>query len=234
MLASSFDGPELIHDQCRGVSGAFKRTVQGIQTLLTERKKHKQKSPFFLLCATVSQTNQHHLEEMFNIAARIKPDCLILYLSWFTSKNLGEEHARILKNELGVDAVTWKSYIGQNEKIDVTLLQNTLKKLKKKKYPFPWLLIPSIPLNKLETYYKNPSDFLGYGPCVSPYFMVDIMPNGDVVTCRDYVDVKVGNITEKPLLTIWNDQPFRKFRQVLIKHNGLLPQCSRCCGLMGF
>lgn len=166
MLASSFDGPESIHDQCRGLDGTFQKTIQGIGALLTERKRRKQKSPFFVLCATVSATNQNHLQEMFDIASQTKPDCLILYLSWFTNQNLGEEHARILKEELGVDAVTWKSYIGQNEKIDTQALRSNLEKIAKKKFSFPWFTIPSIPLDQLDIYYHVPADFLGYGPCL--------------------------------------------------------------------
>jgi len=36
------------------------------------------------------------------------------------------------------------------------------------------------------------------------------------------------------LLEIWNDKGFVKFRKLLIRKGGTLPQCSRCCGLMGF
>jgi radical SAM protein with 4Fe4S-binding SPASM domain len=74
----------------------------------------------------------------------------------------------------------------------------------------------------------------GYNKCITPFLEVNVMPNGDVVTCRDYIDVKVGNITEKKLLGIWNDEDFKRFRKLLISRGGLLPQCTRCCGLMGF
>lgn len=234
LLTVSLDGPEKIHDQCRGVPGTFKKTTNGINIFMEERKKQGGNLPYFILSATISAANQHHLDEVFEVASDIKPDCLILYLSWFTTEEIGLRHQAILKQELGMDAVTWKSYIGQNVNIDTQKLHDTLKKISKRKYPFPWFHIPSIPLDQIHTYYREPENFLGYGPCVAPYLMVDIMPNGDVVTCRDYIDVKVGNITQKPLLEIWNDKPFRKFRMLLQKHGGTLPQCSRCCGLMGF
>ena len=48
----------------------------------------------------------------------------------------------------------------------------------------------------------------GFGKCVTPFLEVNIMPNGDVVTCRDYIDVKVGNIAENKLLDIWNNDGF--------------------------
>lgn len=234
MLTSSFDGPREIHDKCRGVPGTFDKTVTGISAFLSERRKQRRSLPYFLLSATVSAANQNSLEEMFEIASELNPDCLILYLSWFTTETAGHRHASILKRELGVDAVTWKSYIGQNKEIDAPALMESLRNLSNRKFPFPWFHIPTIPLESISAYYNDPENPLGYGPCVSPWLMVDIMPNGDVVTCRDYVDVCVGNITKKSLPEIWNDTPFRKFRQLLQKQGGLLPQCGRCCGLMGF
>ncbi len=234
MLASSFDGPEEIHDQCRGIRGTFQQTVKGIRELKLERKRQSVNTPYFMLSSTISSTNQHKLEELFETAASIGPECLLLYLSWFTTEDIGKRHQKILKEELGVDAVTWKSYIGQNVNIDTEKLKETLAKISKKKYPFMWFPIPNISLNKLDTYYNEPQDFMGYSNCIAPYLMIDIMPNGDVVTCRDYIDVKVGNIMEDKLLDIWNNQKFKDFRKVLKKHGGVLPQCSRCCGLMGF
>ena len=74
----------------------------------------------------------------------------------------------------------------------------------------------------------------GFDKCITPFLEVNIMPNGDVVTCRDYIDVKAGNISEDKLLDIWNNEKFVKFRKLLIDKKGLLPQCTRCCGLMGF
>jgi radical SAM protein with 4Fe4S-binding SPASM domain len=59
------------------------------------------------------------------------------------------------------------------------------------------------------------------------------MPNGDVATCRDYPDYVCGNIQKQGLLEIWNNDRYRKFRESL-KNDGLLPICSRCCGLMGW
>jgi len=232
MLTCSLDGPEEIHDQARGVPGTFKKTTRGIKLLLEERGKKV--DPYFLISATVSSSNQDHLEDMFDTVSDIGPDGLILYLSWFTTQEIGEKHASILKTEMDVDAVTWKSYIGQNTSIDAHLVRESLEKISKKKYPFGWYPVPFIKPDQIIRYYEKPDDFLGFGPCVAPYLMIDIMPNGDVVTCRDYIDVKVGNIKETPLLELWNNDRFREFRTLLNREGGVLPQCSRCCGLMGF
>ena len=133
-----------------------------------------------------------------------------------------------------MDAETWKSYIGQNTTIKAKQVKEAIEKISKKEYPFGWFPVPFMDTEKIIPYYEEPADFLGFGPCVAPYLMIDIMPNGDVVTCRDYIDVKVGNIQETPLLELWNNDRFREFRSLLNKEGGTLPQCSRCCGLMGF
>lgn len=232
LLTCSLDGPEDVHDACRGIPGTFRKTTAGLKKILNMRGRGSY--PYLAVSATVSSRNQHRLNEMFDTVAEVNPDALLLYLSWFTSSEQGREHARILKEELDVDAHTWQSYIGQNREIDTDQLRQTLRKVSRTDYPFGWFTIPRLKDEHLEPYYREPENFLGFGPCLSPYTMIDIMPNGDVTTCRDYIDVKVGNVTEKPLLEIWNDTGFQEWRKLLHKHDGTLPQCSRCCGLMGF
>jgi hypothetical protein len=54
-----------------------------------------------------------------------------------------------------------------------------------------------------------------------------------VATCRDYPDYVCGNIQRDSILTIWNNDRYRAFRNSL-RDEGLLPICARCCGLMGW
>jgi hypothetical protein len=43
----------------------------------------------------------------------------------------------------------------------------------------------------------------------------------------------VGNIKDATITELWNSPAYRKFRQSLATE-GLMPVCSRCCGLMGY
>ena len=95
--------------------------------------------------------------------------------------------------------------------------------------------MPNLALEEIPTYYENPQEMFGYKRCVAPWFMVDIMPNGDVVTCRDHPDYLVGNIRNDSLLTIYNNERYKAFRNALRdSKDGLFPICARCCGLMGY
>jgi radical SAM protein with 4Fe4S-binding SPASM domain len=234
MVLVSFDGPEEIHDRCRKCPGAYDTAVRGILALNEMKKKHRSAKPFVLTSTTVSRVNAPVLPETFEIGSRLHPDLMVVYLSWFTSEAIGKAHTAILERELGVTPFTWESYAAEFSPEEAALFRDALENVRRKKWPFEYLVVPDLRGDDVARYYTNPEEMFGYGKCVAPFLMIDVMPNGDVTTCRDFIDVKVGNITEKPLLDIWNGEGFVRFRKLLLDHGGLLPQCSRCCGLMGF
>jgi radical SAM protein with 4Fe4S-binding SPASM domain len=234
MILVSFDGPKDVHDQCRNFDGAYDSAAKGLIKIHKIKKEMKSVKPFVLTSTTLSSVNVPVLEETFNIGKEIKPDLMVVYLSWFTSEKIGKAHTKILEDNLNITPYTWKSYAKEFSKEEARSFKDALTRVKEKRWPFPYFIIPDLKEKDFENYYLKPDEFFGFEKCVAPFVMVDIMPNGDVVTCRDYIDVIVGNITEKPLLEIWNDDKFVAWRKLLIKHHGKLPQCSRCCGLMGF
>lgn len=234
MVLISFDGPKEIHDRCRNYEGAYETAVNGILKINEMKEKFHSVNPFVLTSTTISRVNAPFLEDTFGIGKQLKPDLMVVYLSWFTSKEIGKQQAKLLKSKLGITPFTWKAYAAKFSKDDAALFKKQIGKIKRQRWPFEYLIIPDLRTKDIETYYTNPKEMFGYSKCVAPFIMIDVMPNGDVTTCRDFIDIKVGNITEKPLLQIWNDPEFVLFRKLLLDQKGLLPQCSRCCGLMGF
>jgi radical SAM protein with 4Fe4S-binding SPASM domain len=234
MILVSFDGPREIHDQCRNYPGAYDTSVNGLLKLNEMKKKYGSVKPFVLTSTTISRVNAPVLNQTFEIGSRLDPDLMVVYLSWFTSEAIGREHTKILEQNLGITPFTWKSYTAEFSEEDAGLFQKAIRDIKKREWPFPYLIIPDLNDRNIARYYTETSEMFGFDKCAAPFLMIDVMPNGDVTTCRDFIDVKIGNITEKPLLEIWNDEPFVRFRKLLIDRGGLLPQCSRCCGLMGF
>ena len=234
MVLVSFDGPRDIHDSCRNFPGAFDAAVEGIQKLNEMKRKYHSVRPYVMTSTTISSVNAPVLDQTFAIGSRLMPDLMVVYLSWFTSDEIGAAHSGILRETLGVDAFTWKSYARTFAPGEAAAFQEAIIEVKKKDWPFRYIIIPDLEDGELARYYTEPAELFGYSRCAAPFLMVDVMPNGDVTTCRDFIDVKVGNITEQPLLEIWNGKPFVDFRKLLIERGGTLPQCSRCCGLMGF
>ncbi|MFC1692973.1 radical SAM/SPASM domain-containing protein [Candidatus Latescibacterota bacterium] len=234
MILISFDGPEEIHDRCRNFPGAYDTAVRGLLKLNEMKERYKSAKPFVLTSTTISEVNAPHLNKTFEIISELEPDLLVLYLSWFTSEAIGKAQTKLLEEHMSMKPFTWRSYATEFSEETAGLFQKAVIGVKKKKLPLEYLIIPALKDRDIARYYTETSEMFGYSKCVAPFLMIDVMPNGDVTTCRDFIDVKVGNITEKSILKIWNDEPFVRFRKLLIDKGGLLPQCSRCCGLMGF
>jgi radical SAM protein with 4Fe4S-binding SPASM domain len=98
----------------------------------------------------------------------------------------------------------------------------------------PVTLIPSITgEDNLRAYYTDHGNYFGFNQCISIFQAVEVNSNGDLSPCRDYHDYVVGNIKEATITELWNSPAYRKFRQSLATE-GLMPVCSRCCGLMGY
>jgi radical SAM protein with 4Fe4S-binding SPASM domain len=234
MVLVSFDGPRDIHDQCRNLPGAYDTAMRGILKINEMKSVYNRVKPFVLTSTTISQVNAGVLDRTFEIGSELSPDLMVVYLSWFTSEAIGRAQTEIMEKSLGVTPFTWKSYATEFSEEDGRIFRDAIAEVKSKVWPFEYMIIPDIKEKDIPRYYTETEEMFGFSKCVAPFLMIDVMPNGDVTTCRDFIDVKVGNITEKPLLEIWNDAPFVQFRKLLLDHGGLLPQCSRCCGLMGF
>ncbi len=234
LLVVSLDGPEEVHDECRRTKGAYRTLMEGITAVREWRSRLGKARPFIVTSTTLSRKNAGCLEETYEMGRTLNPDIMAVFLSWFTSEQLGEAQQKLLRDALGVEAFTWKAYAREFSVEDANLFMNAMARADSRKWPFERLVIPSLRGTDVRDYYLEPAKMFGFSKCVTPFLEVNVMPNGDVVTCRDYIDVKVGNISEEGLLDIWNNEGFRKFRRLLIEKGGLLPQCTRCCGLMGF
>ncbi|MFQ6064873.1 MAG: radical SAM/SPASM domain-containing protein [Candidatus Bathyarchaeia archaeon] len=235
MVCVSVDGPQKIHDKCRGLEGSFETMKTGVEEIQTIKNNEHKKKPMIFTLTTLWRANYEHLVETIKVSQNFHPDASIVYYSWFTSQEVGEKHSEIIEHEMGITPFAWKSYVRDNTDMNLRELERRVRLVKSTRYDSPVVFVPNISLDQIEPYYKDPTDFLGWSNCLTPWIEANIMPNGDVVSCRDFPDVVMGNLMKDTLLNIFNCKTFRKFRRALSRQpNGVFPLCSRCCGLMGF
>src|SRR5207247_8614868 len=79
-------------------------------------------------------------------------------------------------------------------------------------------------------YYARPEEAFGKTRCLVPWLEAEILPNGDVTPCSDRPDLIVGNVRKEHFQDIWSNDAYRAFRRAM-REDGLVPYCSRCCGL---
>jgi len=235
MICVSFDGPKAIHDKCRGVPGAMDTARKGILAI-QKLKKEKQKSkPGIYIITTISKNNESTLVDTVKLAEKLSPDGMTIYYSWFTKEWIGQKHTKIAEQKLGVTPFAWKGYVRDTSKLNIDKIAEEVQQIKSMKTKVPVLFVPDLKPEQIRTYYTEPENFFGYKKCVSPWFQLDIMPNGDTVTCRDFPDFVTGNVKESSIQEIYNGEKHRKFRRALRSCNdGVFPICARCCGLMGY
>ncbi len=233
-LMLSMDGPEDVHDRIRGLAGCWDTLVGGIRGVVEARRAAGTIKPYIVLLVTISKDNISCFDQILDIGAQLGVDCVTIYYSWFTTEEIGRDHTRIMEQKLGCTPSTWKGYVREPGAVDLKALSSTLHRIRSRRYPFPYIFLPHLKPKDVERYYLEPREMFGYNRCIAPWVMTDLMPNGDVVTCRDYSDYRVGSILEGSLLQIFNNEEYRKFRRVLKERNGLFPICARCCGLMGY
>ncbi len=235
MICVSFDGPKEIHDKCRGVPGALDTAMRGIMEIQKLKKQKKKKRPAIFVITTISKNNESTLLETFNEAEKLGVDGITVYYSWFTREWIGEKHTQIAYEKMGVKPFAWKGYVRDTTVLNFDKIAQQVKEIKSGKFKTPILFVPDLKPEQISKYYMEPENFFGYKKCISPWFQLDIMPNGDTVTCRDHPDFITGNIMESSILEIYNNEKHRKFRRALRScENGVFPICSRCCGLMGY
>ena len=98
----------------------------------------------------------------------------------------------------------------------------------------PVNIIPNVAgVDNLREYYTNHESTFGYNQCISIYQAVELDSNGDMSPCRDYHDYIVGNVRDHTITELWNSEAYRRLRASL-HTEGLMPSCTRCCGLMGY
>ena len=232
-LMLSMDGPPEIHDEIRGMPGCFDMLARNIERLNRLKADRNATKPYVMILSTISRDNAAVLDRIFDMGEELGVGCIIMYYSWFTTEEIGRRHQQVMRHALGCDPVAWKGYLFPFDAIDVAAVQESVRKIRERRYSFPYVFLPELEIEEIPRYYAEPQNFFGYDKCVAPWMVAELMPNGDVATCRDYPDYVTGNIKEESILDIFDGERYWKFRNTLREH-GMFPICARCCGLMGF
>ncbi|MEW6110896.1 MAG: radical SAM protein [Thermodesulfobacteriota bacterium] len=237
----SVDGADAAtHNACRpGANPAvdnFATINQAIEKIREIRADRGQRLPLIASLTTINNLNYDKLVDVYE-SFRDKVDVCVFYLAWWIDQESAEKHARDFEERFGFRPEKHFGWIGSWTPPDYGVLSSQLKQLQAKAAGLsgPGLVImpPVVEPDKLEAYYTDHAERFGFQKCNHILTAVEINSNGDMSPCRDYHDFVVGNVKEKTITELWNSEPYRKFRQSLAE-KGLMPACTRCCGLMGY
>jgi len=223
-LNVSLDGAPVLHNQIRGRKDVFERATTGI-VKFKDALKSRGRDAEVLVNFTIININYGHLEEFYDAITAFPIDRINFTNMNFVTAEMAQAH----NVEWGTKYAATVNCLSEEVKpaaVDVDALYEQMHKVKAKggeKVHF----MPFFSRDDLATYYHRPMDFMGKIPCLSTWFIAQVMADGEVIPYTRCYHVPLGNINERPFLEIWNGEKARAWRHDL-RANGRFPACTRC------
>ena len=239
-LQLSIDGHTAeLHNFQRPGAGSVNNFSQ-IDAALTAAAEAREASgsglPLITAITVITRYNAGHLLDIYE-AFRRRVDLFVFSLSWWIDEASAQAHEADFFRRFGFVPQCHRGYLSGLKPQDYHLLHRQLEEILSRSQPWnaaPVCIIPPLTsVADLTTYYTDHQAHFGYHRCLALFQEIEIMSDGRVTPCRSFVDYTVGNVKDATLTELWNSPAYVTFRQSL-RQDGLMPVCSRCCGLMGF
>jgi radical SAM protein with 4Fe4S-binding SPASM domain len=233
-LGISLDGPPLIHDKVRGRTGTFINLVEGVNAFNGQRRKlGKQPKRVSIIFSTVTQDNMYRIEDLIKTAEQFCPDAMYISYLTFVTRDMIDATNRIFQHKFGITYSSLESFNIDVSGYDIAHLEEMTRKMNNKQFTdkFNVHFNPHIKPEDVRRYYTDTRYAMGRQTCYRPWFIAEMLPNGQMNFCPDFPDYKFGDIRKESFADIWNGKQARRFRR-LLKKKKLFPMCYRCCGLL--
>lgn len=228
-----------LHRRLRpGVAGSdgFARIQASLQAVHEARRASGGRLPLIVVNTVISRHNLPHLVDLYE-AFRGQVDLFSFFLSWWITPARAQAHERDFQRRFGFMPKCHRGWLSDLLPADYELLDRQLQELLRRSRPWsaPAVnILPSIVGQEaLETYYTRHQETFGFRRCFAIHQEVAVTSSGEITPCRDFTDYVVGNVKDATITELWNAPAYVKFRQSL-ETQGLMPACSRCCGLMAY
>ena len=239
-IAVSIDGPPHVHDRIRGSVGSFEKVAAGLRALAHWRKELGRALPMTIAILPVTELNMDAIAPAVEALRELPLDTINVGLRWFIPERVGAEYERVMREELGVAATSWKGFdfdwasVAASKEQQMTSLVKLLKGLKRRRFVdsargMPWTsFVPDVPPERVPEYFANFEETFGHKMCPVAWYFAQVEPDGEVTFCGDFPDYFLGNVRKQTFREIWTGEKATRFRAKLAKEP--LPICARCCG----
>lgn len=213
----SIHGPRDIHDDIVGEEGNFDTTMSNLAEFLRVNSRTKA-----MINCSITEKNFDRLKDLVKIARHFKIPLRYEHLNYMSPDNLpacNEEWRERMKDMPDCKVVTYNTL----PKIDAANTDRIYENMEYISRNNPDVFFkPNLDHNDLRKWYLDQD--IGRA-CHYAWNSLHLTPGGDVLPCH-FLDLKMGNINENPLLEIWNSDKYMKFRRELKK--GIFIGCRHC------
>jgi radical SAM protein with 4Fe4S-binding SPASM domain len=239
-IAVSIDGPPEVHNRIRGSADSFEKAEAGIRAVARWRRELKCALPMTIAILPVTELNLDALPRAMEVLRALPLDTINVGLRWFIPEQVGAEYERVMREEFGVEAASWKGFefdastIAATKTQHMTELVRLLKNLRRRRYldstlGRPWTsFVPEVPAERVPDYFADFGQTFGHRMCPVAWYFAQVEPDGEVTFCGDFPDYFIGNVRRQTFREIWTGEKAQRFRAKLAREP--LPICARCCG----
>lgn len=228
LLSISIDGIGEKHDIIRGHQGTFDKVINNINKF--NIIKGQKKFPLLDIKTVILENNLNDLVDIYKLAQYHNADFLTLaFLKGCDLQqniNLRENFTEeFFKTDYPIDP-----YFNLEHFEEVYKKLKDLSKNSKTKIRFYPKFDSKKELEQIKTFFSKGNEKKMpevYNSCKYPWVNLNITPEGNIYPCLSY---KIGNIKDKYLKDLWNNDKYIEFRNQL-KENNVFTACQTCCQL---
>ncbi len=227
----SLDGPPEVHDEIRGVKGAFDKAFEGMKILDGLKKNKGGKGPSINAVSTVFHANQSSIYDLLEIlsGSDIGIDEVLIQHLQFIDGNTAKRHNEMFPQCPVTEISSEKSSAAS---IDLAGLLTEVNRINNHRFHLNIRWKPHLAsLKALETYYLHPELFVGESLCTVFWKEIQVLADGSLTGSQRCFPLDLGNIIEQPFSDIWNGEKMKKWR-LFLRDKRALPACSRCCSIL--
>lgn len=223
-LNVSIDGPPELHNEIRGKKDVFQRATEGIK-LFKEAAQKRGYNPEVLVNCTIMNLNYTRLVDFYDSVSDLPVDRINFVNMNFVTAQMAQAHNLKWgrKYPATVNCLSDEVQPGQ---IDVERLSQEIQAVQAKGGDRVTFL-PLFEKDELQKYFHKPMEFMGRVPCMSSWFIAQVMADGEVIPYTRCYHVPLGNVNEQSFMDIWNGEKAMAWRRDLRKQ-GRFPACTRC------
>jgi radical SAM protein with 4Fe4S-binding SPASM domain len=227
------EGFQQEHDAIRG-RDTFRRTMHGIDLLLDARKKGTYKGEISIN-TVITDAMVPQLYELLEYFEDKGVDTVYLSFLWYlsseTSSKMDQYVARNfnwLCSEADNARFSWHAYKYHQDPRMAGRLIEELARVRGRDWKLKLRYNPALEDHEVEEFLRG-SDKPAQGKtrCLAIHSRLDVMPNGEVVSCKFFPEFRMGNLNEEATVKVWNSERFNQLRATILRE-GLMPVCSKC------
>ncbi len=160
-VAVSIDGPPDVHNRIRGRDDSFAKAAAGIRAVARWQKELKRPLPMQIAILPVTELNMDVIAPAVEALRELPLDTINVGLRWFTPSNVGADYERVMREDFGIAATSWKGFdfdwnaVAATKEQQMLELVKLLKGLKRRRFldstlGRPWTsFVPDVPAERV-------------------------------------------------------------------------------------